>query len=96
MATKRSPKHQPAYPAGFVHVCAWNGCEAAFEGYPMPEDWRNMIVYWSAEPAVTTTLADIVLSEHCYRDANLCPEHARQLESHLKQLPRRPLVSAET
>ncbi len=66
-------------------LCAWAGCSASFFG-PMPKGWRSMLVYWQAEPSVESTIADICLSGHCDRDATMCPEHAAELESLLKDL----------
>ncbi len=68
-------------------ICAWAGCDATFKG-PMPEDWRWLLVYWRSRPAITTKLVKIANSRHCDRDAVLCPEHARELESQLKDLVR--------
>ena len=69
------------------YLCAWAGCSASFFG-PMPKGWRNMLVYWQPEPKVESTIADICLSGHCDRDATMCPEHAAELESLLKDLGR--------
>ena len=60
-------------------LCAWEGCEASFE-YPMPPDWRSLLVYWYPYPAVDKTLPEIARSTTCDRDAALCPQHARMLE----------------
>ena len=76
------------------YLCAWAGCSASFFG-PMPKGWRNMLVYWQAEPNVESTIADICFSGHCDRDATLCPEHAAELESSLKPLSRLAAMPAE-
>jgi hypothetical protein len=69
------------------HMCAWDDCTARFDGL-MPADWRWMIVYWSPQPAVESTVAEVVFFDSCDHDAALCPEHARCLEDQLKPLMR--------
>lgn len=66
-------------------ICAWADCTATIEDV-MPPDWRNLLVYWSPHPAVNCTLGMISMGTSCDRDAALCPQHARELESLLKDL----------
>ncbi len=68
-------------------VCAWDGCEAAFEG-SLPSDWRWLLVYWQPRPDVHHTLEQIVMGSVCDRDTALCPAHARELDGLLKDLGR--------
>ncbi len=68
-------------------MCAWADCEATFEGY-MPKGWRWLMVYWWARPPANQKLWKIAMSSDCDRDAVLCPDHALQLESQLKNIRR--------
>jgi hypothetical protein len=63
-------------------VCAWHGCAARFTGN-MPRGWTNLLTYWSKRPE--SNLLQIP-PEDMLRDGVLCPEHARALESQLKNL----------
>ena len=63
-------------------ICAWRGCTATCKG-DLPRGWVFLIAYWSKKPF--TNFMDIPPKD-IYRDAVLCPEHARELESHLKDL----------
>ncbi len=69
-------------------ACAWEGCEASFDEYPMPPDWRSLLVYWNPYPAVDKTLLEIARLTTCDRDAALCPQHAQMLEASLKDIGR--------
>ena len=68
-------------------MCAWDGCETVFDGL-MPPDWRWMLVYWHPNPAPNDSLGNIAMSEFCDRDAALCGEHAKELDSLLKDIGR--------
>ena len=61
-------------------VRARDGCAATFSG-SMPRGWINLLAYWSKHPE--PNFLQIPL-ENMLRDAVLCPEHARALESQLK------------
>jgi hypothetical protein len=65
-------------------MCAWDGCGASFKG-DMPEGWTNLIMYWAPSPI--PNVLDIPPADWL-RDAGLCPEHTRLLESQLKDLGR--------
>ncbi len=70
-------------------ACIWEGCDRSISHTEMrPPDWHNLIVYWSPFPDVKKTLAEIVTGSACYRDAVLCPEHAKALDGLLKDLGR--------
>jgi hypothetical protein len=65
-------------------ICAWRDCEARFAG-DMPAGWTNLILYWAPRPILNA--ADIPARDWL-RDAVLCPEHTRLLDSQLKELGR--------
>ena len=67
--------------------CAWHECGADFKG-EMPAGWNYLLVYWHPEPQVEATLAEVSRSNFCSRDAVLCPEHSRELESNLVDIAR--------
>ncbi len=77
----------PEQVAAMELACAWEGCEATFK-YPMPADWRSMLVYWGPYPAHDKTLGEVAQWTTCDRDAVLCPVHARALEGSLKDIAR--------
>jgi hypothetical protein len=60
--------------------CAWERCAARFSGN-MPRGWIYLLTYWSKHPESNFLQ---IPPEHIVRDAVLCPEHARALESQLK------------
>ena len=64
-----------------ARMCAWAGCLNTCEG-DLPRDWRWLLNWWSPQPDIKV----IFTSGVCTRDAVLCGEHARQLESLLKPL----------
>ena len=68
-------------------MCAWDGCEATFDGM-MPPEWRYLLLYWTPHPATDNTLLEIASGPTCDRDATLCSEHARELDGRLKDLSR--------
>ncbi len=69
--------------------CAWNGCERTTSmGEPTPPDWQNLILYWSPHPQLDATLLEVCSGPFCYRDAALCGEHAKELDSLLKDIGR--------
>ncbi len=68
-------------------MCAWEGCKETF-AYPMPPDWRNMLVWWSPDLDVSATIEKVACTTTCDRDAALCPTHARELEGLLKDIGR--------
>jgi hypothetical protein len=61
-------------------VCAWDGCTTRFGG-SMPKGWINLLTYWSKRPEPNFLQ---IPPQDIWRDAVLCPEHARALQSHLK------------
>ena len=68
-------------------ACAWEGCwRVVTTDEMMPPDWRNFLVYWSPYPEADKTLGEIVTTPGCYRDAVLCPEHAKALDGLLKDI----------
>ncbi len=70
-------------------ACAWDGCTRSLPSAEMqPPDWHNLIVYWSPFPDAKKTLGEIVTGPACYRDAILCPEHAKALDGLLKDIGR--------
>ena len=75
--------------AAMGSVCAWAECVRHIPSTEMqPPDWHNLIVYWSPFPDVKKTLAEIVTGPACYRDAVLCPEHAKALDGLLTDIGR--------
>ena len=73
--------------AAMGSMCAWAECVRHIPSTEMqPPDWHNLIVYWSPFPDVKKTLAEIVTGPACYRDAVLCPEHAKALDGLLKDI----------
>ena len=68
-------------------LCAWRECGAHFKG-EMPAGWNYLLVYWHPEPQPFTTLAEVATSNFCSRDAVLCVEHSRELESNLVDIAR--------
>ena len=70
-----------------VMQCAWIGCERTKSmAEPMPPDWKNLILYWSPHPQPSATLLDVCSGPFCDRDAALCGEHAKELDSLLKDI----------
>ena len=68
-------------------ACAWDKCTRSTPSEEMrPPDWHNLIVYWSPFPDPKKTLGEIVTGPSCYRDAVLCPEHAKALDGLLKDI----------
>jgi hypothetical protein len=74
-------------------MCAWAGCTADYEitGH-LPEGWHSMIVFHNETSPIEITeygpalvLEDMKMT----RDAVLCPEHAAELESLLKDIGNR-------
>lgn len=63
-------------------ACAWNGCAAHYSG-PMPDGWRNLLVFWSSGPI--TRITDIP-GDTWDRDGVLCPQHAQELDGLLKDI----------
>jgi hypothetical protein len=72
----------------YGRICAWDVCENYCDG-DLPPDWANLLTWWSPQPVMK--VEDIVLGPFCTRDAVLCGQHARELESLLKTLPDRRL-----
>jgi hypothetical protein len=56
----------------------------------MPAGWRNLLVFWNAEPVVDLRQ---VPSETWDRDGTLCPDHAEQLDGLLKDTGRKLMAS---
>ncbi len=70
-------------------ACAWDGCTRSRPIKEMqPPDWHNLIVYWSPFLDPKKTLEQVCTGPSCYRDAVLCPEHAKALDGLLKDLGR--------
>ena len=68
-------------------ACIWDDCDRSIPSTEMqPPDWHNLLVYWSPYPDAKKTLGDIVMGPSCYRDAVLCPEHAKTLDGLLKDI----------
>jgi len=61
-------------------VCAWDGYATRFTGN-MPRGWTNLLTYWSKRPEMNFST---IPPRNVVRDGVLCPEHARALESQLK------------
>ncbi len=87
--TRRS-RHSVA-PEKLQLECAREGCDKQ-TSYPIPPDWRNMIVFWSPYPETDKTIVEICCAPTCDRDAVLCPEHAQELEAGLKDIGRVSLI----
>jgi len=67
--------------------CIWEGCDRSTPMAEMrPPDWHNLIVYWSPFPDPKKTMGEIAAGPSCYRDAILCPEHAKELDGLLKNI----------
>jgi hypothetical protein len=69
--------------------CAWKGCQASMKPDPngdLPPGWSALLLTRSYR-AYAQPLLDIP-PELCLRDAALCPEHTRQLDSLLVYLSR--------
>jgi len=58
-------------------MCAWEGCKEAFEGDGLPPGWRVLVI-------ARGLLFDAQNLLNADRDAVLCPEHFRQIDSLLK------------
>ncbi len=70
-------------------ACIWAGCDRSISHTEMrPPDWHNLLVYWSPFPDPKKTLREICTGPSCYRDAVLCPEHAKALDGLLKDIGR--------
>ncbi len=68
-------------------ACIWAGCDRSISHTDMrPPDWHNLLVYWSPCPDPKKTLGEIVMGPSCYRDAILCPEHAKALDGLFKDI----------
>jgi hypothetical protein len=61
-------------------ACAWEGCEAVFEG-DMPKGWSWLITYWSSQPKLHFGK---IPPANVFRDTCLCPEHSFALNLRLK------------
>ena len=69
--------------------CVWEGCDRSTPMAEMrPPDWHSLLVYWSPFPDPKKTLGEIVMGSSCYRDAILCPEHAKALDGLFKDIGR--------
>ena len=67
--------------------CIWEGCDRSIPLTEMrPPDWHNLIVYWAPYPEPKKTLEEVCTGPACYRDAVLCPEHAKELDGLLKDI----------
>jgi hypothetical protein len=69
-------------------MCAWKGCEAVCEPdakHDLPRGWSALLLTRSFRHYAN--LLEIPPSE-CLRDACLCPEHTRLLDSQLEDLGR--------
>jgi hypothetical protein len=67
------------------HKCARAGCTNTWKG-EMPPGWVFLITYWAPWPDSGRTVAEVVFSPFCKRDAGLCPKHAEELEGMLEQV----------
>lgn len=65
-------------------MCAWEDCDETYDGN-MPNGWRRLLVFWSQ--GIILDVREIP-QDTWDRDGVLCPEHARELESQLKDLAR--------
>jgi hypothetical protein len=65
-------------------ICAWDECMNVCHG-DLPPDWVNWLTWWWPQPDLTK-MTDIVMSSFCTRDAVLCGDHARALQSLLKPI----------
>ena len=73
--------------AAMGSMCAWAECDRHISSTEMqPPDWHNLIVYWSPFPDPKKTMGEIAAGPSCYRDAILCPEHAKELDGLLKNI----------
>lgn len=64
------------------YICAWAGCGKRCHGLPPPDGWVCFATFIETqEPGVLRFQTDTVI-----RDAVLCPDHARELESLLKRI----------
>lgn len=57
--------------------CIWHDCNEHFPLGQMPDDWVNLLV-WGGQTKAGATISDVAFSPTCYRDAALCPKHARE------------------
>lgn len=64
-------------------VCAWNGCEATFEG-ALPEGWFCLLTFWAPYPDLDQTVGEIVTGPFSKRDGVLCPHHSAKLDRLMK------------
>ncbi len=68
-------------------ACAWDECGRHISSAEMqPPDWHNLPVYWSPYPDAKKTLEEVCTGPSCYRDAVLCPDHAKTLDGLLKDI----------
>lgn len=64
--------------------CAWKGCDQFCEMENMPANgWRWLLMFHSRKP-----LLKFEDAETWDRDTALCPKHAQELNSLLKDIPR--------
>jgi len=74
----------PARTLKLDQVCIWSGCRRTAPAVgPLPQGWRNLLVWQGSSDSHSTLGAVALRSEH---DAILCPEHFRALENLLKRL----------
>jgi hypothetical protein len=66
-------------------LCAWAGCGASFSE-EMPAGWVYLLMWWSPVATPDLTIGSVSGSPFCKRDAVLCPLHAKELESKLKDV----------
>lgn len=69
--------------------CAYNGCTEHKAAGESPPGWCCMLL-WEGGPAPHgTTVIDVVFGPNCWRDAALCPKHAKEIDGLLYDLGRR-------
>ncbi len=67
-------------------ACIWEGCDRSTPDAEMAARLAYLLVCWSPFPDPMKTMGEIVTGPSCYRDAILCPEHAKALDGLLKNI----------
>jgi hypothetical protein len=65
--------------------CAWAGCSEICEG-GLEMGWVNLLTWWSPWPEPELTIGEVACGPFCKRDTVLCPVHAAELESLLREI----------
>ena len=67
-------------------MCAWAGCTATCEMDDKPPGWINLLTWRSPWTTPEATIGETACGAFYERDAVLCPRHAAELETLLKDI----------